>query len=52
VITGDIELQSSILDLLIALLQNKVNLSVIDPKHEFLNFIYGQFDYLENGLVR
>lgn len=50
--TGDVELQSSILDLLIALLQSKVNLNVIDPKHEFLKFIFSQFDYLESGLFR
>lgn len=50
--TGDVELQSSILDLLIVLLQCKVNLNVIDPKHKFLNFIFSQFDYLENGLFR
>ncbi|XP_025420820.1 huntingtin [Sipha flava] len=50
--TGDVELQSSILDLLIALIQSKVNLNVIDPKHEFLKYIFSQFDYLENGLYR
>ncbi|CAH1724958.1 unnamed protein product [Aphis gossypii] len=52
VTTGDVELQSSILDLLTVLLQSKVNLNVIDPKHEFLNFVFSQFDYLENGLFR
>lgn len=34
------------------LLQNKVNLSAIDPKREFLNIIFSQFDHLENGLFR
>ncbi|VVC25146.1 Hypothetical protein CINCED_3A023792 [Cinara cedri] len=52
VITGDTELQSSILGLLMVLLQSKVNLNVIDPKNEFLKFVFNQFDYLENGLFR
>lgn len=51
-ITGDVETQSSILDLLIVLLQNKVSLNAIDPKQEFLNFVFSQSDHLENGLFR
>ncbi|XP_050533729.1 huntingtin isoform X2 [Daktulosphaira vitifoliae] len=52
VITGDILVQSNILELLIILIQFKINFNIIDPKQEFLNFLFNQFDYLENGLIR
>ncbi|XP_050429862.1 huntingtin isoform X2 [Adelges cooleyi] len=52
VVTGDVQVQSNILELLIVMTQCKINFNIIDPKQEFLNFIFSQFDYLENGLFR
>lgn len=48
-ITGNVELQSHILNLLNQLIQLGLNYCILDPEQDFVSFILKQFELIERG---